>query len=347
MNNEGSNQNAQTRNFFETHGSGEIVTALDVTLDMREDGVKRFDLIRKKSPIFKQALSIKGLKAHNRSMRALTASTYYIRCKKCENIPLVTQVVVFHTKGMERFFEDGTHISAPFPFDGWQVKDGFHFLIEFRCTHCFEAHSTIATFKRPIALLIQEYVKWTNQHNQPKNESGSGFMVKPSWIKTYFVEKKIDLKYAQKTASACIKRYLDIKNARNKHQLSGMSFDKEVIEGILDVIRNLTPPIESETQFCGLIKGVYFFTLVYYQDKEYNFPHLDPTSNLPFSFNKLKQEFKVTARKLTYDEKKGLLASAILYVENVYKSLTLHPMTVPDWVSSFGEFVSSLFPNLK
>ncbi len=30
-----------------------------------------------------------------------------------------------------------------------------------------------------------------------------------------------------------------------------MSFDKEVIEGILDVIRNLTPPIESETQFCG------------------------------------------------------------------------------------------------
>ncbi len=252
MNNEGSYQNAQTKNFFETHGSGEIVTALDVTLDMREDGVKRFDLIRKKSPIFKQALSIKGLKAHNRSMRALTASTYYIRCKKCENIPLVTQVVVFHTKGMERFFEDGTHISAPFPFDDWQIKDGFHFLIEYRCTHCFEAHSTIATFKRPIALLIQEYVKWTNQHNQHKNESGSEFMVKPSWIKTYFVEKKIDLKYAQKTASACIKRYLDIKNARNKHQLSGMSFDKEVIEGIMvirsgDVIPKITELVTKGT----------------------------------------------------------------------------------------------------
>lgn len=344
MNNEGSYQNAQTRYFFETHGSGEIVTALDITLDMREDAVKRFDLIRKKSPILEQALSIKGLKTHNRSMRALTASTYYVRCKKCENIPLVTQVVVFHTEGMERFFEDGTHVSASPPFDDWPVKDGFHFLIEYRCTHCFESNSTVVTFKRPIALLIQEYVKWTNQH---KDESSPGFIAKPSWIKTYFVEKKIDLIYAQKAASACIKRYLDIKSTRNKRHLSGMSFDIEVIEGILDVIRNLIPPIESETQFCGLIKGVYFFTLVYYQDKEYNFPHLDPTSNLPFSFNKLKQEFKVTARKLSHNEKKYLLASAILYIENVYKSLTLHPMTIPNWVSSYGGFVSSLFPNVK
>ena len=39
----------------------------------------------------------------------------------------------------------------------------------------------------------------------------------------------------------------------------------------MDVFRNLIPPIESEMQFFSLIKGLYFFTLVYYQDKKYNF----------------------------------------------------------------------------
>lgn len=340
MPNKDTHKDIQTRNFFETHGSAEIVTASDIIPEMREEAAKRFDLILKQSPVLQQALNIKGLTDHYRSMRALSTSAYYIRCKGCENIPVVNEVVVFHPHGRERFFKDGTHISAPPP-NVWPVEDGFHFILGYSCTHCLESDSTIATFTRQAGLLLQEYVKWTNS---PKDGSTSteGFIVKQSWIKTYFEKKKIDLSYAQKVASACIKCYRELKRTCKKRQLSGPLFDTEVIGGILDVIRNFIPPIESERQFCGLIKGVYFFTLVYYQDKEYNLRTLDSASNLPFSLHELKKEFKGTAQKLTYDEKKNLLASAILYVENAYQSLSLLPMPVPDWVDLFRGLVSSL-----
>ncbi|MHA2246670.1 MAG: hypothetical protein ACXADY_17135, partial [Candidatus Hodarchaeales archaeon] len=201
---------ANARNFFETHGSGEIVTASDITSEMREKAAKRFDLILKQSPVLQQALDIVGLKDHYRSMRALSTSAYYIRCREgCENIPVVNEVVVFHTHGRERFFKDGTHISALPPND-WPVEDGFHFLLGYSCTYCLKPDSAIATFKRQAALLLQEYVKWTNI---PRDGtiSTEGFIVKQSWIRTYFEEKKIDTSYAQKVASTCIKCYRELK----------------------------------------------------------------------------------------------------------------------------------------
>ncbi len=94
------------RAFFERHGSGEVCNASDISEEMREVGAVRFTAIKQQSPVLEQVLAIDGVQTHQKSMRALTSSAYYIRCKKCEIPPVVTQAVVFHPQGIIRIFED-------------------------------------------------------------------------------------------------------------------------------------------------------------------------------------------------------------------------------------------------
>ena len=207
------------RAFFEKHGSGEVCNASDISEEMREVGAVRFTAIKQHSPVLEQVLAIDGVQTHQRSMRALTSSAYYIRCKKCEILPVVTQAVVFHPQGIIRIFEDESIITAPPPAEfQWPVNDGYHFYLEYKCPLCAERSAVVATFRKKIAQLINSYIKWTNQ---PKNGSSptAGFIACPTWITTYFHKKRIDLSYAQKTALACIKAYRDLKTSRDTRVL--------------------------------------------------------------------------------------------------------------------------------
>ncbi len=226
------------------------------------------------------------------------------------------------------------------------MNDGYHFYLEHKCPLCAERSAVVATFRKKIAQLINSYIKWTNL---PKNGSSptAGFIARPTWITTYFHKKRIDLSYAQKTALACIKRYRDLKTSRDTRVLPLDKFQIELNEGLLDVLRNLIPPLHTEEQFCGLIKGTYIFLLMYYLDDLHHFRHLDPSNNFSFSFSALQKEFRVVAKTLTYEEKKGVLSFSILLVDAAYQSLTLQSLPVPKWVNSFREFISRLFPHFR
>lgn len=319
--------------FFDTHNSTKVYNLPDITAEQLTELSSLIPSILTQSPVLTRIFSMVGLQAHRDSLTTLLSCVYHAKCPLCNTSPVVVQALVIHPRGVITFLEDTTTYSHPPEHQSWPVPEGFHFLLQYRCPQCKSTLNSIATYLPEVGRLIHSHAMGAAEFKNLSDEE-VGFIVQPSWITTYFEKKAFDKVFAQQTVLACLQCYRDLKRARQIRQLPEKTFQEELAEGTLDVLRNLIPQLSTEEEFCGLIKGAYLFILMHMGDSLYQFVNLDP-STTPFSFSQLQQEFRSVADNLSYEEKKGCLASAILAVDKAYRVITPSVIILPEWVATY------------
>jgi len=322
------------KNFFETHNSAKILTLPEMTPEELKDLSTQIRPILIQSPILMRVFTIKGLKKHRDSMNTLLSCVYHLKCEHCGTPPVIFEVAVFHPEGVTNIFDDKT-VSVPPPVYSWPILEGFHFLVNCRCPKCEETFFTIATYQYEVGQFINSYALSAAEIKDSHKEK-MGFIVRYSWMNTYFEKKEFDKKFIQKTTLACIKCYHDLKKAPASRHMSSESFYMETGQGIIDVIRNLIPQITTEIEFCGLIKGVHFFNMIEAGDRIFQFESLNPSVK-QFSFTRVQQEFKIITPTIPNKEKKAFLAAAISSVDTAYQLLTSKTIPMPKWVTAYLE----------
>ena len=320
------------RDFFETHKSTKILTLPEMTPEDLNDLSSKIRPILIRSPVLMRVFAIKGLNKHRDSMNTLLSCVYHLKCEQCGTPPVIFEVGVFHPEGVTNIFEDRV-VPVPPPVYSWPILKGFHFLVNCRCPKCDDTFFTVATYQYEVGQFINSYAISASEIKD-SHKDNMGFIVRYSWINTYFEKKEFDKNFIQKTTRACIKCYHDLKKAPKNRYLSDESFYKEVGEGILDITRNLIPQIITEKEFCGLIKGVHLFNMMEAGDRIFHFESLAPSVK-QFSFAKIQQEFKTIAHTIPHEEKKGFLAAAIFTVDTAYQDLTSLTLPLPKWVSAY------------
>lgn len=323
-------QDPNIRAFFETHNSTKVNTLPEMTEEMFKDLSSQTPSILAQPPILTRVFTTVGLDTHRASMNTLLSCVYQLKCKKCKISPVVFQAGTYHPERVNSLFEDRTINSSPLENQLWEVPEEFHFLLKCRCPQCNDTFFSLATYLPEIGSIINSNaMSAARLKNAFKVDLG--FIAQYSWISSYFENKDYDRTYEQKTALACIQIYRDLKKACKIRRLPKETFQKEVTEGILDVIRNLIPQICTEKEFFGLIKGAYLFVLMYIGDAKYQFKNLDPLTT-QFSFAKLKQEYRSVEDRIPYEEKKMCLTTAILSVDIAYQFITPSTIAIPEKV---------------
>ncbi|MFX1284336.1 MAG: hypothetical protein ACFFB5_11805 [Promethearchaeota archaeon] len=321
----------KVKRFFETHNSSKALTLPDMTPEVLEDMSNQIEPILLRSPVLVRVFDLDGVKNNRDSMRTLLSCVYHVKCVQCDTPPVIFEVYVFHPEGIISFFEDKS-VSIPQEYS-WPIYEGCHFLINCRCSKCEDTFFGVATYIHEIGQFINAYAMSVSDIKDAYRDE-MGFIVRYSWIKSYFEKKKFDKKFLQKTTLACIKHYHTLKKAPKTRYQSNESFYLETGEGILDVTRNLIPQITTEKEFCSLIKGVHLFYMMEAGDRIFQFESLDPSVR-HFSLTKIQQEFKTIAPTIPNEEKKVFLATAILTVNTAYQELTSMPIPLPKWVSVY------------
>lgn len=322
------------KNFFETHKSTKILTLPEMTPEILEDLSTQIRPILIRSPVLMRVFTIKELKRHRDSIHTLLSCVYHLKCEQCSTPPVIFEVGVFHPGGVTNIFEEKA-VSVPPPVYAWPIREGFHFLVNCRCPKCEDTFFTVATYQYEVGQFINSYAISASEIKDSYKDK-MGFIVRYSWINTYFEKKEFDKNFIHKTTLACLKCYHTLKKAPKTRYLSDESFYNEVGEGILDVTRNLIPQITTETEFCSLIKGVHLFNMMEAGDRLFQFESL-ALSVTHFSFTQIQQEFKKIAHTIPNEEKKAFLAAAILTVDSAYRDLTSMTIPLPKWVTAYLE----------
>ena len=326
--------NEKVKHFFETHTSAKTLTLPDMTPEVLKDLETQIEPILLRSPILIRVFSLNGLKKHRDSMNTLLSCVYHLKCGQCCTPPVIIEVYVFHPEGITSFFEN-KRVSVPPPVYSWPIYEGFHFLVNCRCPKCKDTFFAVATYQHEIGQFINSYAISTSEIKDVYKDE-MGFIVRYSWIKTYFEKKEFDRKFLHKTTLACIKHYHTLKKAPKTRYQSNESFYLEIGEGIHDLARNLIPQITTEKEFCSLIKGVHLFYMLEASDRIFQFESLDP-SITDISFTKIQQEFKTIAHTIPNEGKKAFLVTAILTVNTAYQDLTSMTIPLPKWVTAYME----------
>ncbi|MFX1282534.1 MAG: hypothetical protein ACFFB5_02725 [Promethearchaeota archaeon] len=98
-----------------------------------------------------------------------------------------------------------------------------------------------------------------------------------------------------------------------------------------DTLLNLIPQVQTEKEFCGLIKGVFHYTAI-------QTLALRKKIKLPmkkFIFQKILRQVLPKIPSLALNQRKILLANAILLVGDAYYQLTHSSLTIPTWVAQY------------
>ncbi|MFW9853703.1 MAG: hypothetical protein ACFFFG_01490 [Candidatus Thorarchaeota archaeon] len=320
------------KSFFQTH-TGELAYVPGVTPDQLPAKIKDILPSLVESDIAIKLLQIDGLKEDKTSKFALIDCLFNFRCDVCNGVPVIFEGAAFSKNGMTYFTEDGQEASIPTTGQISAVQEGYHFLLNGYCAQCDRSRYVIASHHPEIVPLINTFATEALGLIHPDT---TGFIALPSWIDTYFSKKEFDKKFAQRTVIRLTTTLFTLGKATASRRLPGNLKDQETAEGVKNDLQMLLPEIKDELEFCGFVKGVFHFQMIYVlfrrnliQALESKHPHL--------KIQQVIAQAKKHASSLAPGKKAECFVIGLLLIAETYRTLTNSMLPLPHWVRPYCE----------
>ncbi|MFW9856892.1 MAG: hypothetical protein ACFFFG_17720 [Candidatus Thorarchaeota archaeon] len=318
------------RSFFQTH-TGEMVVVPGVAPDQLPAKIRELLPKLMESNIVDKLFQVDGLKQEKTSWFALLDCLFTFRCDGCNSIPVIFEGAVFSKNGAT-YFTEGGHV-ATIPATGriLAIQKGYHFLLNGHCAPCDRSRYVIASHHPEFVPIINSFALEALGLECPE---AHGFIALPSWIDTYFTKKKFDRKFAQQTVIRLTETLFTLLKSAQERQLPRKLGIKERSDNIKMDLKRLLPQVMDEIQFCGFIKGVFHFYLIYVLFSRNRIAALDPKLEKLHISQVIKQA-KEQAPLLSPGKKVECFVVSLVLIAETYRKLTNSELPLPQWIQPF------------